>query len=127
MKEEQASLQQHVWPPPRARLSGDGGDDDDDMDRGDWTPRATTAPFGHEVPSVALASRRRARWLIWVQVEIMGPQKCEIVGKSQSVLSMINAIIFTRTRTWPLSWQREFGWSKVTIGMQGVSILCCPF
>jgi hypothetical protein len=68
MKEEQASLQQHVWPPPRARLSGDGGDDDDDMDRGDWTPRATTAPFGHEVPSVALTSRRHAQWLIRVQV-----------------------------------------------------------
>ena len=29
----------------------------------------------------------------------MGSQKCGIVGKSQSVLIMINPIIFTRTRT----------------------------
>jgi hypothetical protein len=28
----------------------------------------------------------------------MGSQKCRIVGKSQSVLIMINPIIFTRTR-----------------------------
>jgi hypothetical protein len=33
-----------------------------------------------------------------VRVEIMGSQKCRIVGKSQSVLIMINLIIFTRTR-----------------------------
>jgi hypothetical protein len=30
----------------------------------------------------------------------MGSQKCGLVGKSQSVLIMINPIIFTRTRTW---------------------------
>jgi hypothetical protein len=35
-----------------------------------------------------------------VRVETMGSQKCGIVGKSQSVLIMINPIIFTRTRTW---------------------------
>jgi hypothetical protein len=34
-----------------------------------------------------------------VRVEIMGSPKCRIVGKSQSVLVMINSIIFTRTRT----------------------------
>jgi hypothetical protein len=34
-----------------------------------------------------------------VRVEIMGSQKCGIVGKSQSVLVMINPMIFTRTRT----------------------------
>jgi hypothetical protein len=34
-----------------------------------------------------------------VRVEIMGSQKCGIVGKSQPVLIMINPIIFTRTRT----------------------------
>jgi hypothetical protein len=34
-----------------------------------------------------------------VRVEIMGPGKYENVGKSQSVLIMINPIIFTRTRT----------------------------
>jgi hypothetical protein len=32
-----------------------------------------------------------------VRVEIMGSQKCRIVGKSQSVLMMINPMIFTRT------------------------------
>jgi hypothetical protein len=35
-----------------------------------------------------------------VRVEIMGSQKCRIVGKSQSVLIMINPIIFTRTRSY---------------------------
>jgi hypothetical protein len=34
-----------------------------------------------------------------VRVEIMGSQKCGIVGKSQSVLMMINPMISTRTRT----------------------------
>eukprot|EP01047_Picozoa_sp_COSAG01_P026808 COSAG01_NODE_1741_length_9356_cov_13.065572_5_plen_204_part_00 len=34
-----------------------------------------------------------------VRVEIMGPGKYENAGKSQSVLIMINPIIFTRTRT----------------------------
>jgi hypothetical protein len=33
-----------------------------------------------------------------VRVEIMGSQKCGIVGKYQSVLIMINLILFTRTR-----------------------------
>jgi hypothetical protein len=37
--------------------------------------------------------------LLRVRVEIMGPGKYENVGKSQSVLIMINPIIFTRTRT----------------------------
>jgi hypothetical protein len=34
-----------------------------------------------------------------VRVEIIGSQKHGIVGKSQSVLIMINPMIFTRTRT----------------------------
>jgi hypothetical protein len=34
-----------------------------------------------------------------VRVEIMGSQKCGIVGKSQPVLIMSHPIIFTRTRT----------------------------
>jgi hypothetical protein len=34
-----------------------------------------------------------------VRVEITGWQKCRVVGKSQPVLMMINAVIFTRTRT----------------------------
>jgi hypothetical protein len=33
-----------------------------------------------------------------VRVEIMGSQKCRIVGKSQPVLIVIDPIIFTRTR-----------------------------
>jgi hypothetical protein len=33
-----------------------------------------------------------------VRVEIMGSQKCGIVGKSQSILIMIHPIISTRTR-----------------------------
>jgi|EP01047_Picozoa_sp_COSAG01_P030297 hypothetical protein len=37
--------------------------------------------------------------LLRVRVEIMGLQNIGIVGKSQSVLVMINPIIFTRTRT----------------------------
>jgi hypothetical protein len=36
---------------------------------------------------------------IRVQVEIMGSQKCRIVGKSQSAVMMINPIIFTHTRS----------------------------
>jgi hypothetical protein len=40
--------------------------------------------------------------MLWVRVKIMaGSQKCRIVGKSQSVLIMINPIIFTRTRICP--------------------------
>jgi hypothetical protein len=34
-----------------------------------------------------------------VRVEIMGSQKCRIVGKSQPVLMMSNPMIFTRTRS----------------------------
>jgi hypothetical protein len=34
-----------------------------------------------------------------VRVEILGSQKCRIVGKSQPVVITINPIIFTRTRT----------------------------
>jgi hypothetical protein len=34
-----------------------------------------------------------------VRVEIMGPGKYEHVGKYQSVLIMVNPMIFTRTRT----------------------------
>jgi hypothetical protein len=37
-------------------------------------------------------------WILRVRVEIMGSQKCGIVGKSQSVLIMISPIIFTRAR-----------------------------
>jgi hypothetical protein len=36
--------------------------------------------------------------VVRVRVEIMGSQKCGIVGKSQSVLIMINLNIFTHTR-----------------------------
>jgi NAD(P)-dependent dehydrogenase (short-subunit alcohol dehydrogenase family) len=37
--------------------------------------------------------------------EIMGSQKCRVVGKSQPVLIMINPIISTRTRTRARLWQ----------------------
>eukprot|EP01047_Picozoa_sp_COSAG01_P007348 COSAG01_NODE_279_length_19520_cov_41.772154_1_plen_45_part_10 len=37
--------------------------------------------------------------MVRVRVEIMGSQKCRNVGKSQPVLTMINPIIFTRTRS----------------------------
>ena len=36
---------------------------------------------------------------IGVRVEILGWQKCGIVGKSQRLLMMIDPVIFTRTRT----------------------------
>jgi|EP01047_Picozoa_sp_COSAG01_P080535 hypothetical protein len=39
-----------------------------------------------------------ARSMVWVRVEIMGSQNCGIVGKSQSVLMMIDPMISTRTR-----------------------------
>jgi hypothetical protein len=45
-----------------------------------------------------LASPCPAPRLVRVRVEIMGPGKYDSVGKSQSVLIMINPIIFTRTR-----------------------------
>eukprot|EP01047_Picozoa_sp_COSAG01_P007663 COSAG01_NODE_293_length_19376_cov_41.772060_15_plen_150_part_00 len=41
--------------------------------------------------------------LIRVRVEIMGSQKCGIVGKSQSLLIMNDPMISTRTRTLPAS------------------------
>jgi hypothetical protein len=37
--------------------------------------------------------------LLRVRVEIMGSQKCRIVGRSQPVLIMIDPILFTRTHT----------------------------
>jgi hypothetical protein len=56
------------------------------------------------------------RELIRVRVKIMGSQKCGIVGKSQSVLIMIDPMISTRTRSFdgaardseaPSTWQRR--------------------
>ena len=44
------------------------------------------------------AVRHTHRYDMRVRVEIMGSQNCRIVGKSQSVLVIINPIIFTRTR-----------------------------
>eukprot|EP01047_Picozoa_sp_COSAG01_P072060 COSAG01_NODE_11357_length_1952_cov_1.785753_3_plen_48_part_01 len=44
----------------------------------------------HAAAAVARACSR-------VRVETMGPQKWGIAAKSQSVLMMINAMIFTRT------------------------------
>jgi hypothetical protein len=45
------------------------------------------------LPSLCLPMRR-----LRVRVEIMGPQKCRIVGKSQSLHMMIDPMISTRTR-----------------------------
>eukprot|EP01047_Picozoa_sp_COSAG01_P020908 COSAG01_NODE_1196_length_11303_cov_16.500714_14_plen_63_part_00 len=46
--------------------------------------------------------------IVRVRVEIMGSQTCRIAGKSQSVLIMINPMIFTRTRTyWAVSCERH--------------------
>jgi hypothetical protein len=42
---------------------------------------------------------RRARRAVRVRVESMGSQQCGIVGKSQPVLSVTDAIIYTRTRS----------------------------
>jgi hypothetical protein len=44
-----------------------------------------------------------------VRVGIMGPGKDENVGKSQSVLIMIDPIIFTRSRTRDGRFQRCLG------------------
>jgi hypothetical protein len=54
------------------------------------TPR-TPRPRGSHAPPRQAAPAR-------VRVEIMGSQKCGIVGKSQPVLMMIDPIIFTHTR-----------------------------
>jgi hypothetical protein len=45
---------------------------------------------------------------IRVRVEILGSQKRRIVGKSQSVVIMINPIIFTRTRMYHMYCQHVF-------------------
>jgi hypothetical protein len=55
--------------------------------------RAADGVRGHR--SLEVSAHRQLR----VRVEIMGSQKCGIVGESQSALMMIDPIIFTRTRT----------------------------
>jgi|EP01047_Picozoa_sp_COSAG01_P062549 hypothetical protein len=54
----------------------------------------------------------RHRLPLRVRVELMGSQKCRIVGKSQSVLTMSNPIISTRTRMRPEASERArlFQW-----------------
>jgi hypothetical protein len=54
---------------------------------------AMPAPPRGRTPPLFLRLRR-----LRVRMEIMGPGKCRIVGKSQSVLMMIDPIIFTHTR-----------------------------
>jgi hypothetical protein len=51
--------------------------------------------------AAAAAAAQRARSVqLRVRVEIMGSQKCRNVGKSQSLVIMINPMISTRTRDW---------------------------
>jgi hypothetical protein len=52
-----------------------------------------------------------------VRVKIMGSQKCRNVGKSQSVLVMINPIIFTR-HAWARAQGKE-SWASVMTGSGG--------
>jgi hypothetical protein len=58
-----------------------------------WGHRVAGRVFGCVTAQLLVRVRVRVR------VEIMGPGKYGIVGKSQSVLTMINPIIFTRTRS----------------------------
>jgi hypothetical protein len=52
----------------------------------------------------------RGVWFYGCGVEIMGPQNCGFPGKPQSVLIMIDPIIFTRTRTlYPRRVQSKWG------------------
>ena len=52
----------------------------------------------HQCFLFELFPRAGATAMVRVRAEIMGSQKCGIVGKSQSVLLVINPIIFTCTR-----------------------------
>jgi hypothetical protein len=47
---------------------------------------------------VDVAKQATTSTCVRVRVEIMGAQKCRIVGKSQSVLIVTNPMISTRTR-----------------------------
>jgi hypothetical protein len=68
-----------------------------------WRPcRRMALRALHALPPV----RDSVHPYIRVRVEIMGLQKCRIVGKYQSVLMMINPVIFTRTRIIRLTAQR---------------------
>ena len=70
------------------------------------TPKDPSIPSQLRLPaSIHLRNAEREK-NVWsapgthqVRVEIMGSPECRIVGKSQSVLMMINPIIFTRTRS----------------------------
>ena len=68
------------------------------------TPKATDGGLSSGMAVTAAPGGARR-----VRVEIIGSQNCRIVGKSQSVLIMINPIISTRTRmmyVMPLCWRR---------------------
>jgi hypothetical protein len=67
-----------------------------------YTYRLPRHQYVDQRPGSAEIYRRRfSDWVnVRVRVEIMGSPKCGTVGKSQSVLMMINPmILFTRTRT----------------------------
>jgi hypothetical protein len=61
----------------------------------------TSLPFTASACALNRASSRSSctpARAVRVQVEMMGSQPCEIVGKSQPVLTIINPIILTRLR-----------------------------
>jgi hypothetical protein len=99
----QARRAQPLLPPGGARLR-------DDEPQAALAARVPTPAPGPRAPPgsaglgrAAVRHRERAQNALRVRVEIMGSQKCGIVGSSQPVLMTINPMIFTRTRTQPRS------------------------
>jgi hypothetical protein len=87
----------------RARLLRGGDGAEGAIDRCDcllgWLVHSTLAtPASAAALELLMCAAGVASSSMRVRVEIMGSQKCGIVGKSRSVPFMINPIIFTRTR-----------------------------
>jgi hypothetical protein len=86
----------------RGARSGDHADDMTGLcgvPRRVWMAGAAVSCRSCEAPPPRYANGRALAVFLRVGVEIMGSQKCGIVGESQPVLIMINPMIFTRTRT----------------------------
>jgi hypothetical protein len=64
---------------------------------------------------------------LWVRGEMMGPGKCENVGKYQSVLMMIDPMISPRTRSLCRGW--GWGWALTSMGSRTArrasALPCC--